>query len=248
MVSTNKDPDRGHLKTVVSEDPMADEQRPEMTGELQQERERLVLERILGLKQIIKDGLGGPVELHELGICYFTLRNFRQSSQYLAELIEQYGDYVEIAGVMALQVLCLIEDEEYRAAEDILKDRLQMYPHDVRLLSMRAHVEEKTGRSRESIATHRRVLEVDADNINSLNSLGYLLAVHGKDDAEREEAFRCLGRVLSREPNHPAYLDSFGVLLARQGDQGRARKALMKALQRAPENQAILEHIRDLLD
>lgn len=247
MVSSDKDPGSGEsIKAGAESMDMATE---DSTGTPDaQELERQVLERILGLKQSLKDGQGGPVELHELGICYFTLRNFRQSSQYLAELIEIYSDYVEIAGVMALQVLCLIEDEEYRAAEDILKDRLQKYPNDVRLLSMRAHVEEKTGRADESIATHRRVLDVEPENINSLNSLGYLLAVHGKNDADRDEAFRYLGRVLQREPNHPAYLDSFGVLLARKGDQGRARKALMKALQRAPENQEILEHIRELLD
>ncbi len=96
MVSTNKDPDPGHLKTAVPAVPenqtvqkqMAEDQTPQ----LEQERERLVLERILGLKQVIKDGLGGPVELHELGICYFTQRNYRKTSQNLAEIIQQNGD------------------------------------------------------------------------------------------------------------------------------------------------------------
>lgn len=210
--------------------------------------ERRLLERILGLKQIIKDGLGGPVELHELGICYFSLRNFRQSSKYLNELIESYADYVEIAAVMALQVLCLIEDEEFAAAEEILAERLQKFNSDVRLLSMQAHVFEKTGRFRESIECHRRVLQLDPDNVNSLNSLGYLLALHGQSEAERNEAYDCLKQVIQRKPDHPAYLDSFGVFLAKQGDGPRARKALLKALQRAPENQEIIAHIQEYLD
>ncbi|MEQ9364948.1 MAG: tetratricopeptide repeat protein [Leptospirales bacterium] len=207
-----------------------------------------MLERILGIKQIIKDGLGGPVELHELGICYFSLRNFRQSSKYLNELIESYGDYVEIAAVMALQVLCLIEDEEYSAAEEILADRLSKFSSDLRLLSMQAHVFEKTGRYRESIDCHRRILQLDPDNVNSLNSVGYLLSLHGKTEAERNEAYAALKRVIQKKPDHPAYLDSFGVFLARQGDRPRARKALLKALQRAPENQDILNHIQEFLD
>lgn len=210
--------------------------------------QRRVLERILGLKQILKDGLGGPIEMHELGICYFTLRNFRQSSKYLNDLIEAYSDYVEIAAVMALQVLCLIEDEEYAAAEKILTERLGKFNADVRLLSMQAHVFEKTARPAESINCHRRILDLDPDNVNSLNSLGYLLSLHGQTEAERNEAFDCLKRVIQKKPDHPAYLDSFGVFLAKQGDRPRARKALLKALQRAPENQEILGHIQELLD
>lgn len=218
-------------------------------GEDQQKlMQRRVLERILGLKQILKDGLGGPVELHELGICYFTLHNFRQSSKYLNELIEMYADYVEIAAVMALQVLCLIEDGEFVAAEEILTDRLRRFGSDARLLSMQAHVFEKTGRHAESIAAHRRILQLDPDNTNSLNSLGYLLALHGKGEADRNQAFDCLKRAIQRKPDHPAYLDSFGVFLAKQGDRERARKALLKALQRAPENQEILGHLQELMD
>ncbi len=241
MVSQNSNQtDEGDLNAAAGEslDP-ADESRL---------AERRLLERILGLKQILKDGLGGPIELHELGICYFSLRNFRQSSKYLNELIESYGDYVEIAAVMALQVLCLIEDEEFAAAEEILGERLAKFNADVRLLSMQAHVYEKTGRQSESIAVHRRILELDPENINSLNSLGYLLALHGQSPAERDEAFDCLKRVIQKKPDHPAYLDSFGVFLAKQGDGPRARKALLKALQRAPENQEILQHIQDYLD
>jgi Flp pilus assembly protein TadD len=213
----------------------------------QHDQERQVLERILGLKQILKDGLGGPVEMHELGICYFMLRNYRQSSRYLGDLVEKYGDYVEIAAVMALQVLCLLQDEEYLAAEEILGDRLRKYQHDARLLSMLAHVYEKTGRREEGIATHRRILNLDPENINSLNSLGYLLTLHGHGAADREEAFACLKKAIQKKPDHPAYLDSFGVFLAKQGDRQRARRALLKALQRAPENQEILGHIQELL-
>lgn len=209
--------------------------------------EQKILERILGLKQMIKDGLGGPIELHELGICYFHLHNFRQASQFLADLIEQYADYVEIASVMALQALCLIEDREFAAAEKILNERIHRYATDTRLISMLAHVYEKTGREPDAIQMHRRVLELDPDSVNSLNSLGYLLTLHG-ERKDRMEAFDCLKRALQKKPDHPAYLDSFGVFLAKHGDRQRARRALLRALQRAPGNAEILAHIRELLE
>jgi len=210
------------------------------------ERERVVLERILSLKQLLKEDRGGPLELHELGICYYHLANYRQAAEYLGRLCETYPDYVEIGAVFALRGLCLLQEEEYATAESILQERLAKYPNDARLLSMLAHVCYRTGRESEAIDLHRRILRIDPDNVNSLNSLGYLLALRGSD-ADQQEAYDCLRRAVAARPEHPAYLDSFGVFLARRGDRERARRAFEKALQRAPENGEILEHVRSLL-
>lgn len=209
-------------------------------------RERVVLERILSLKQLLKEEQGGPLELHELGICYYHLANFRQAADFLGQLCSDYPDYVEIAAVFALRALCLLQEEDYPAAEDALQQRLNKFPDDARLLSMLAHIRYRTGRENEAIELHRRILRLDPDNANSLNSLGYLLALRGSD-ADQQEAYQCLRRAVAARPDHPAYLDSFGVFLARQGDRDRARRAFEKALQRAPDNGEILEHVRNLL-
>jgi tetratricopeptide (TPR) repeat protein len=210
------------------------------------ERERRILERILSLKQRIKDGDSGPIELHELGVCYFYLSNFRQAAEYLHELLELFPDYVEIGAAHALRALALVNAEDYAEAERALRARLGKSAGDVRLMGMLAHVLYRTGRLDEAIEQHRRILRLDADNLNSLNSLGYLLALRDLPE-DRDEAYACLKRAVARKPEHPAYLDSLGVLLARSGDRERARRALFKALERAPENAEILDHIRDLL-
>lgn len=210
------------------------------------ETEKIVLERILSLKQVIRDGKGGPIELHELGVCYFHLQNFRQASEFLAQLMDEYPDYLEIASVQALRIFCLIMEGDLVQARDILEDRLKLYPYDTRLLGMLAHIREKEGRYRKAIDIHRKILDLEPENANSLNNLGYLLALHGKKEDEKE-AFRCLQQAIRHRPNHPAYLDSFGVFLNRVGQNQNARRALEKALRFHPENPEILEHLREAM-
>ena len=153
---------------------------------------------------------------------------------------------MELGTIHALNVFCLIQEELWSDAEPLLHERLSRYPTDTRLHAMLAYLLERTGRYTESMDRHRRVLEIDPDNLNSLNSLGYLLAMHGGPD-DYDEAARCLTRAVREKPDHPAYLDSLGVLLARQGDRDRAQKALYLALRGAPENQEIMDHIRSFL-
>ncbi len=218
----------------------------EIIKTIEPDRETMILERILTLKQLRKDGLAGPLELHELAICYYNLGNFRQGAEYLQNLMEDFPDYVEIAAVQSLRVLCLIMDGHFEEAEKILEERLRMQNQDTRLMAMLAHIQEKSGRAVEAIGTHRKILRVDPDNINSLNNLGYLLTLHG-GMGDRQEAFACLKKAVSKNPDHPAYLDSLGVFLARSGQTDQAKKALMKALKRLPENAEILDHLKELV-
>lgn len=211
------------------------------------ERERLILERILSLKQFIQDGVGGPQELHELGICYFHLDNFQNAARYLGQLIEEYADYVEIASVASLQIFCLIQEKEIGQALALLKNRLEKYPGDTRLLGMHAHCLQQSGKHQASIQTHRRIMDLDPENRNSLNSLGYLLVLHGRPE-DQKEAMACITRALKSDPTNPAYMDSLGMMYMESGDFDRASRALQQALGRLPDNQEIVEHLQELMD
>ena len=209
------------------------------------QREQIILERILTLKHNLNEGRAGPVELHELGTLYFLLDNFEPALDYLKRLLDEFPDYIELAAASTLRVYCHIKLGQFEAAETLARDRLAVYKTDTRLYGMLAHIHEKTGRMEDAIATHRRILEIDPDNLNSMNSLGYLLTLHGAP-TDQTEALTNLKQALSKKPNYPAYLDSFGVALARGGQTESARRALMKALQFAPQNTEIMEHLKEV--
>ncbi len=211
------------------------------------DRERQILERVLSLKQLIREERSGPVDLHELGICYFYLENYERSLETLESLIDQYANYVDIGRVQALRIYGMIQLERWEEARFVLMDRLKIETTDETLMGMLAYVYEREGRLKDAMGQHRRVLQVNPDNINSLNSLGYLITLYGKPE-EMDEAYRCLKRAMEANPDNPAYLDSFGVFLNRKGNKDSARKALSKALKKDPDNSVILEHLKEVLE
>ncbi|MBU44337.1 MAG: hypothetical protein CMN76_14040 [Spirochaetaceae bacterium] len=211
------------------------------------DRERQILERVLSLKQVIREERSGPVDLHELGICYFYLENYDRCLETLESLIDQYSNYVDIGRVQALRIYAMIQLERWEEARFVLMDRLKIEPTDETLMGMLAYVYEREGRLKDAMAQHRRVLQINPDNINSLNSLGYLITLYGKAE-EMDEAYRCLKRAMEAKPDNPAYLDSFGVFLNKRGNKDSARKALSKALKKDPDNSVILEHLKEVLE
>jgi Flp pilus assembly protein TadD len=97
----------------------------------------------------------------------------------------------------------------------------------------------------ESVASLRKALEIDANNANALNSLGFIYAQEGID----------LGRALSLcrqavdiNPRNPAYLDSLGWANFLAGDPKEARIRIRKALELAPGNKEVAGHLRKVME
>ncbi len=204
-----------------------------------------ILERILHIKKGIQTTQESPVDLHELAISYYHLDNQSKTISYIERLVKKFPDYIEIASIRALQALSLIELKKWGMAKTIIEERLRVEESDSRLLSMLAYIYEKNGQENMAIETLRKILIIRPKDVNALNSLGYLLSLHGKKE-DRPYALSCLYQALKTQPNHPAYLDSLGVYYMKKGDETRAKKALGEALKKAPENMEILDHVRQL--
>jgi tetratricopeptide (TPR) repeat protein len=188
-----------------------------------------------------------PALYYNFALCCFQTKNFKKCVQILSEVKDRYPKFIELDNVYRLKVFALIEMKEWGKAEGLIQERLQFSIDDPKLLSFLAHIYEYTHRLDDAIDVHRRILKGTPDYKNSLNSLGYLLAL--KDNmtaAEKGEAISCLKKVLELEPNHPAYLDSFGFLLQKAGNTEAAWKAFQKGLKVNPNNPILLERLKNL--
>ncbi len=188
-----------------------------------------------------------PVLYYNFALCCFQTKNFKKCVTVLTEISNRYPKFIEMANVYRLKVFSFIEMKEWDLAENLIKERLQFSVDDPKLLSFLAHIYEYTHRLEEAIEVHRKILKATPDYKNSLNSLGYLLAL--KDNLNKEEtneAISCLKKVLELEPNHPAYLDSFGFLLQKSGNLEAAWKAFQKGLKINPNNPVLLERLKNL--
>jgi tetratricopeptide (TPR) repeat protein len=199
------------------------------------------------LDQEINQSPDDPILYYNFALCCFQTKNFKKCVQILDQVSARYPKFIEADNVYRLKVFALIEMKSWDDAEALIKERLAFSIDDPKLLSFLAHVYEYTHRLDEAIDVHRRILKGNPEYKNSLNSLGYLLAL--KEDlspTERSEAVSCLKKVLELEPNHPAYLDSFGFLLQKSGNIEAAWKAFQKGLQLNPNHPILLERLKNL--
>jgi tetratricopeptide (TPR) repeat protein len=92
-----------------------------------------------------------------------------------------------------------------------------------------AQAYDRAGDWDKAAAQLERVIEMEPDNAEALNFLGYTLADRNQD---LDKALDLLKRAVSLEPDNPYYLDSLGWAWHRKGDAERARYYLGRALKR----------------
>lgn len=127
--------------------------------------------------------------------------------------------------------------------QDVLNRAMSAFPDDTSVMYTRALAFERNNEVERAIAEFRRILVMDANNVDTLNALGYTLA----DRTTRyQEALQLINRARAAQPNNAAIIDSYGWVLYKMGDVPEALRQLQRAarLQRDPE---IFAHLAEVL-
>lgn len=116
---------------------------------------------------------------------------------------------------------------------------------DDQTLSMRiANVYEAAGQLDAAEKELRKLVSEDPLNADALNSLGYMFADRGM---RLDEAVALAERAVKIEPENPAYLDTLGWALFKQGRVEAAAEPLGKAATSLTGNSVIQDHHGDVL-
>lgn len=124
-----------------------------------------------------------------------------------------------------------------------LADVVERMPENVDMLYFRAMTGEKFDRLDVLENDLRRIIEVDPDNADALNALGYTLT----DQTDRhEEAHELIARALEIKPDEPAFIDSMGWVQYRLKNYDEALKHLRRALDLF-KNDEVAAHLGEVL-
>lgn len=135
------------------------------------------------------------------------------------------------------------DDRNLDAELDSYARGLAAYPDDVPLLYSRALMWERRDDIPRAEADLRRILAIDADDVNALNALGYTLA----DRTDRyQEALELISRAIAAEPDNAAIIDSYGWVLYRLGRNEEALVELRRAFTKQKDAE-IGAHVAEVL-
>ncbi len=92
-------------------------------------------------------------------------------------------------------------------------------------------------------AEFRKALELDPDNAQALNYLGYMFA---DQDMRLPEAEQLVSKALDQEPYNGAYLDSLGWVYFKMNKLPEAEEQLRRALQKLSRDPTVHDHLGDV--
>lgn len=154
------------------------------------------------------------------------------------------GEYPAMRVQLILVEAQLLSDHTDPASVFKFLDRFLLEkPDDLDLLYFRAMIGEKTGDLELLESDLRRIIELDPQNADALNALGYTLT----DQTERhEEALDLITRALQIKPNEAAFIDSMGWVQYRLMNYEKALTYLRQALTLFP-NDEVAAHLGEVL-
>jgi len=129
----------------------------------------------------------------------------------------------------------------FRLAEYEVRKLMESGARSSQLMAFLGYAAWAQGRADEAIGKYGKALELDPENANALNGLGYALACEGREPAK---AMTCCRKAVDKKPDNAAYLDSLGWAYYKLGYVEEARDYLGRALARAPDEPEIQTHVR----
>lgn len=170
---------------------------------------------------------------------YRSQKRYSEAESFLLDAIRKRPDVVAFYPLLA----ALYEDQSrLEDAKLALERGHRAFANDENILYYLGFVYDRLGDKKKSVETMERLLEVNPNNPNALNFVGYTLLEKGEDLAAAE---RYLVKAVALKPDDAFVLDSYGWLLYRQGKFKAAMKQLERAFAMKPEEAVIAEHLAD---
>ena len=174
-----------------------------------------------------------------LGLCYTKLGNYEEALECLEQVVMMDDDILRMYQCRMMLAYIYVVTKRIKMAEfelNRLKDKGLESPLLYNTLAYAAWSQKKY---KSAIELYEKTLEIDVNNATAMNSMGYILVDTGIDILR---GLRLCRRAVDIRPNNPAYIDSLGWAYYKSGEIMEARTWLRRALELAPEEDAIKKH------
>lgn len=188
-------------------------------------------------------GLDSQEIAYYLGLCYTKLKRYEDALLYLEQVVTGGGQLERVLQCRFILAVIYTKSKRKRLASFELNKLLESGYKPASVYASMAFIAWEQQEIDVALSYYEKSLELDENNVTSLNGLGYVLATENRD---LTKAFSCCKKAVQNSPDSAACLDSLGYVYYKLGLLKDARKYLEMAEQIDNDNEIIAEHIREV--
>jgi len=180
-----------------------------------------------------------------LGICYTNLEKYEKALLYLEQVVTNNPDIQLVYQCRLILSYIYSITGRFKLAEFELKELLDAGFESAQIYGTFSYISYSQKMVDKSLDYLYKAAELEPDNPNILNSLGYILANEGINS---EQAISSCKKAVRLKSEYPAYLDSLGWAYFKAGKSNDALLYLRRAFSLAGSNKLITAHLRSVID
>lgn len=188
-------------------------------------------------------GLDSQEIAYYLGLCYTKLKRYEDALLYLEQVVTGGGQLERVLQCRFILAVIYTKSKRKRLASFELSKLLESGYKPASVYASMAFIAWEQQEIDVALSYYEKSLELDENNVTSLNGLGYVLATENRD---LTKALSCCKKAVQNSPDSAACLDSLGYVYYKLGLLKDARKYLEMAEQIDNDNEIIAEHIREV--
>ncbi len=178
-----------------------------------------------------------------LGLCYAKLEKYDDALLFLEQVVTSGSQLQWVLQCRFLLAVIYVITGRKRLADFELNQLLETGYMTASVYAAIAFVAWEQKDIHKCIEFYEKSLEIDEENVSSLNGLGYVLACQEKD---LTKALSLCKQAVKLSPRSPACLDSLGWVYYKMGLYNDAMQYLSQAEENAPDNVEISNHIKSV--
>ena len=188
-------------------------------------------------------GLDSQEIAYYLGLCYTKLKRYEDALLYLEQVVTGGGQLERVLQCRFILAVIYTKSKRKRLASFELNKLLESGYKPASVYASMAFIAWEQQEIDVALSYYEKSLELDENNVTSLNGLGYVLATENRD---LTKALSCCKKAVQNSPDSAACLDSLGYVYYKLGLLKDARKYVEMAEQIDNDNEIIAEHIREV--
>jgi tetratricopeptide (TPR) repeat protein len=176
-----------------------------------------------------------------LGLCYTKLERFDDALLYLEQVVTSSQDPLRVYQCRMTLAYIYVLTKRSKMAEFELHRLANNGFESAQLYATLAFAAWTQKHYQQAVDYYEKALDLDETNTTALNGLGFVL-VDANIDPLR--GLRCCRKAVDLKPQSAAYLDSLGWAYFKNGELLEARTWLRRAIEAAPQQKEIKDHLR----